>query len=608
MPGKQYTNRLQFPLAFDMDQGQKQRLTEVRVYMKTGSEPWTLKDRATPQAPTFTIRAPKDGEYWFGLQTVDRAGNASPSDTSAMQPALILVVDTQPPEIDVNVPTMAGLVNAGRFFRCTVRDTNADLHSTKLEYQTLNKEWLPAEVFAKTSDMFHLPAVKEKNWNGMIRVTARDLAGNVAVREIDGKAMALAAAAPAKTEQPVSQPASSVQSVSAVQQAVYREAPPLPSKPAPAERQVLHSTHATLEYQVDHVGSAGVGKVTVWITRDSGQTWQFLCDDPDCKSPVEIDLPGDGVYGVSIVVTNRFGQGSPPARGANPDCWLEVALPKTAAVAPPPPPMPLEENGYKNLIHRPGGDGFLPPASNTAHDMLPPATNVAHEAHKPDLPLPSSSAQKQYLNSRHVVMDYRIDQVGPSGVSKVEVWMTRDEGKSWQKLCEDKNRKSPVEFDLPGEGLYGLIMVVTSGTGLGGTVPTPGTQPDCWIEVDTTKPTAQLVSVRPTPTEEGCFLQIQWMAEDKNLSAEPIFLFYATQAKGPWLPIAQNLHNDGSYRWMLPPNAAGEVYVRLDVCDRAGNVTQCTLPQAVVVDTARPKGKVLGISAGTPTRLPPLGN
>jgi hypothetical protein len=596
-PGKQYTSRLQFPLAFDMDQGQKQRLTDVRLYMKTGAEPWTLKDHATPQAPTFTIKVPKDGEYWFGLQTVDRAGNLSPADPSTLQPALILVVDTQSPEIDVHVPAMSGLPHAGRFFRCTVRDANPDLRSTRFEYQALNKEWLPVEPFAKTSDLFHLPAAKEKNWTGMLRATARDLAGNVAVREMDGKAMGLASATPSKTEQPSGQPVSAIQTVSAVQPVVYREAKPTmvnPPAPAPAERQVLHSTHATLEYQVDQVGPSGIAKVTVWMTRDGGQTWQFLCEDPDKKSPVELDLPGDGIYGVSVAVTNNMGQGcGPPARGTAPDCWIEVALPKTAA-APPPPPMPLEESAVRNIVHRPAGDSFAPPGAA-----------LAHETHKPESPA-TSPAQRQYINSRHVVMDYRIDQVGPSGVAKVEVWMTRDEGKSWQKLYEDKHCKSPAEFELPGEGIYGLVMVVTSGTGLGGATPTPGSPADCWIEVDTTKPTAHLVAVRSSQTEEGCFLQIQWTAEDKNLGAEPVHLSYATQAKGPWFPIAQNLRNDGSYRWTLPANAAGEFYVRLDVCDRAGNVTQCTLPQAVVVDTSRPKAKVLSIH--TSTQVTSLGN
>jgi hypothetical protein len=58
---------------------------------------------------------------------------------------------------------------------------------------------------------------------------------------------------------------------------------------------------------------------------------------------------------------------------------------------------------------------------------------------------------------------------------------------SWQRLGEDANRKSPVEIDLPGEGLFGVSLVVTNGRGFGGTPPSPGDSPDWWIEVDVTK-------------------------------------------------------------------------------------------------------------------------
>ena len=43
----------------------------------------------------------------------------------------------------------------------------------------------------------------------------------------------------------------------------------------------------------------------------------------------------------------------------------------------------------------------------------------------------------------------RWKQVGTSGVGKVEVWITRDKCKTWQKFCEDPHRKSPVAIELP---------------------------------------------------------------------------------------------------------------------------------------------------------------
>src|SRR5262249_6797020 len=80
-----------------------------------------------------------------------------------------------------------------------------------------------------------------------------------------------------------------------------------------ASHTLINSTHATLAYQIDQPGPNGVGRVEVWMTRDKGQTWQFLCLDPDRSSPVEIDLPGDGLYGLSLAVGNGAAAATPPA-------------------------------------------------------------------------------------------------------------------------------------------------------------------------------------------------------------------------------------------------------------------------------------------------------
>src|SRR5206468_6036978 len=130
----------------------------------------------------------------------------------------------------------------------------------------------------------------------------------------------------------------------------------------------------------------------------------------------------------------------------------------------------------------------------------------------------------------HASVEYRIDQVGPSGVGKVEVYMTADQGQSWQRLREDIDRKSPADIDLPGDGLFGIRLAITNGNGFGGTPPKMGDAPHCWIEVDTTPPFVQL---RPTEiVPQGGALDIRWTASDQNLGAEPVSLFFRTRADG----------------------------------------------------------------------------
>ena len=73
--------------------------------------------------------------------------------------------------------------------------------------------------------------------------------------------------------------------------------------------------------------------------------------------------------------------------------------------------------------------------------------------------------------------------------------------------------------------------------------------------------------------------------------------------------IAKALKNDGNYRWHYPNDLGGsDVFVRMDVSDKAGNVTHCDgiQPPSAPASTetvGRPKIKVLG---GAPTH--PSGN
>jgi hypothetical protein len=219
-------------------------------------------------------------------------------------------------------------------------------------------------------------------------------------------------------------------------------------------------------------------------------------------------------------------------------------------------------------------------------------------------PRESGITAARLLNGTHATLEYKLDQVGPSGVSKVEVWITSDQGKSWRPLCEDPHRKGRVEFDLPGEGVFGLTVVVTNGIGLGDPPPQPGEAPLCVLEVDTTPPNAQLTSVRPGTGDQAGSLLINWSANDKNLGEGPVTLYYATTKQGPWVPIQRNLRNQGGYCWTVSPELGWEFLIRLDVADLAGNVTRCETPAPVAVDMSKPKARVLGISTSTGASRP----
>src|SRR5207244_12281100 len=92
----QYTNRQQFRLKIDLGDADRQKLREVQLYVKGGSEPWGCKETAPPTQTHFSFKAPQDGEYWFTIVTVDKAGKATPADVTKEAPAFVVVVDTTP--------------------------------------------------------------------------------------------------------------------------------------------------------------------------------------------------------------------------------------------------------------------------------------------------------------------------------------------------------------------------------------------------------------------------------------------------------------------------------------------------------------------------------
>jgi hypothetical protein len=197
------------------------------------------------------------------------------------------------------------------------------------------------------------------------------------------------------------------------------------------------------------------------------------------------------------------------------------------------------------------------------------------------------------VNSRRFELGYDIDSIGGDSVSKVELWGTRDGGNSWRKFGIDTDNRSPMIVTLDGEGLFGFRVVVETKTGLRGTPPAAGDLPDVWVGVDTTKPTARLIAVEPSPGSEGAELTVRWIAEDRQqLAARPITLSFATAAQGPWTVLASGLENTGQYRWRLDPRMPPRVYVRLEARDEAGNRQVAETPEPVLLIRTRPQGRI----------------
>ncbi len=226
--------------------------------------------------------------------------------------------------------------------------------------------------------------------------------------------------------------------------------------------------------------------------------------------------------------------------------------------------------------------GGLPRASADVSGSRPPA---------------GASPSPQLTNNSQISLDYQATP-GPSGIGKVELWVTTDDGRTWRPWAEDPDQLSPIVFDLPADGIYGFTLVVYSRAGRGRTPPQPGEPPQMRVELDTTPPECRPGTPVPDPRRRDA-LVIPYTITDRNLPPGPGTLEWAERPDGTWHTIATDLPASGRYTWVVPPKMpAINVYLRLLARDSAGNTNVAQTVEPVSIDMTEPEARILGL-AGT---------
>jgi hypothetical protein len=247
----------------------------------------------------------------------------------------------------------------------------------------------------------------------------------------------------------------------------------------------------------------------------------------------------------------------------------------------------------KTTVSLQGGGGFNPPPLQNPFDQRPNEI---------------LNLERKFVNSKQINLSYDLRDVGPSGVSAVELWYTLYKGRTWNKLTEypidargpDANLSKKLSFEVNEEGIYGISLVAKSGVGLGERPPQAGDRPQFWLEVDLTKPVAQILGVHVGTGIDKGNLAIAWKADDKNLGPAPIRLSYAEQKEGPWTTFADRLANNGKHVWKMPDQLPFQFYVRVEAIDLAGNIGEAITFDRVKVDLSLPKAQILKVEPGAP--------
>jgi hypothetical protein len=218
---------------------------------------------------------------------------------------------------------------------------------------------------------------------------------------------------------------------------------------------------------------------------------------------------------------------------------------------------------------------------------------------------PPPGVKLRWIHTPDFQLTYDPRAMGITGSVPVELWGTRDGGRTWQSFGKDPKGQSPMLVTTSEDGIYGFRMVIQSGPEMG-RPPLPGEVPGIWIGIDKTCPVGRILTARQGAGRESDKLFITWEASDnRELAARPISLSFSERQGGPWTPLAAQLENSGQYTWPLTGNLPPRIYLRLEIQDAAGNLGIYEAPEPVSLDLSTPAAPVSGMNPVGRYNAPP---
>jgi hypothetical protein len=556
---------------------------------------WQKISEAKPDVKAFNYRAEGDGEYWFAVRTFDKQGRAWPQ--GAYQPELRVIVDTTLPRIDeFQAHTV---VNGAIDIQARVADSNLDPNTWRFEWQADSAAaWQPVTLQGATVQPIGntgLPlggSLIRALWQpspGMRSVALRgivmDRAGNSATYQVrlDGRpavsgplltsAGTSTAAAPSATPASPAQPQPSLPTANALQA----------TNVAQGWMSVGGSSNTTAptNQAAQPTPAAALPATQPWpaanATHTPFQVW---------TSPTAAKDDGVTAYGSPQLFA------APPAQVTRTEPANEGPRVQARYAGISKPPSESINATNPSISSRPQFSTLEPYREAAANQpMVPPTIAAPVSTSKPILrdvtpidspasPHSPSSAPK-LVGSRTFALEYDLDDAGRGGVSKVELWGSRDGGKTWNRYAQDDDNRSPLIVTVDEEGLYGFRIVVQNAGGPLAEAPRAGDSPELWVSVDLKRPVVELTAIERGQGNMADHLILRWRAADNNLEPRPIALFYSSRPAGPWSAIATNLENTSEYAWRVERYVPARFYLRIEARDTAGNLAAFQTREAV---------------------------
>jgi hypothetical protein len=484
------TNTSRFRIPFTVDSTSMDPNSSYAVlFASKDNGPMEQMQRVAVASRSFEFSAPDDGLYSFAVRMTD--ANGSPYSQSPVVPELSVLVDTQPPQLHLDVVD-AG--NGQATIRWESRDRQIAPGSLQIQYaEGTNGRWKD------------------------LRVPAASDSGQISVSSHPGTAISVKASI------------------------------------------------------VDTAGNEGTAQTQQILSAQTALPADTLT--PQATTP-QHSAPQHSTLSIP-------GNSSPSAINSTP--WSVPTLPKTSQVQNKNPFAPVNTIGSTNI---------QPLSSPGTQDINPVSQTSA----------PTTTGSQQLVNSPLFDIAYQIDDLGPSGIGSVDLYVTEDNGQHWFRYGSDQDLQSPFQVDVQGEGTFGFVIRVRNGLGFSAAPPQPGELPEIVVVVDQTAPQIQFPEPQVQTLEQG-FVHLSWSVQEPANQAVMVRLEQSTSPSGQWTPVFDWRRDPGQFQWPIRPGVPQSVYFRILAKDSAGNIGTAQTPRPVLIDQKRPTARVLRVQPVTQSRI-----
>ncbi len=196
-----------------------------------------------------------------------------------------------------------------------------------------------------------------------------------------------------------------------------------------------------------------------------------------------------------------------------------------------------------------------------------------------------------------ILLDLEIADVGPAGLQTARLWVSQDDGTSWNEGPFIQEPFKQVGWKAPSDGRFRLYVVATDQAGNQNALPKGKADDQFVLTVDTIAPAitlgaaigvveAEKVNSPKKSFTPGTRLAVPFTIKDANLAPNSVAVYLQTDPSRGWAELGKGLATDAAFRFNLPEAKATSKTARIKVTalDLAGNLGEVVSSEPFEID------------------------